>query len=180
MKKVNVTDMVKVKEGLAKAVLSITRDKKFYHQMRTKQFELMNELVQMFNVIYNVEKEVKVVDIRETEFENLNLVKYGMFLPTDEESKKIIINRPSMITLLNCYRKFLHHEGIINEPALGHVEIDVIAWSTRVFKLACPKSFEKSVKAGNVAQLTWDEEKGAVMELPDTMASCLEILYGQE
>lgn len=70
--------------------------------------------------------------------------------------KKItLVNSSSIISLLHELRHHIQHEA--GKQYKGHdIEEDARAWSLRVFKLACPNSFMKSVKAGRIMHIIWD------------------------
>lgn len=162
MKKVNVIDMVKVKSGVAAAIKEVV-EKGFYRVEREDQLILLAELRDKLDVIYGTTAVYPVESTEET--------KYGLF-NVDEE--KFQINRISIITFLNMYRASQYYnETVETEITVPH--IDIMAWSCRAFKLACPKSFEKSVKAGNVANMVWDEETNtAVTYVSEEIESLLQ------
>ena len=64
----------------------------------------------------------------------------------------------SIISLLHELRHHIQHQA--GKQYRGHdIEEDARAWSLRVFKLACPDSFMRSVKAGRIMHIEWDGEK---------------------
>lgn len=70
----------------------------------------------------------------------------------------IITKSSSIISLLHELRHHIQH--LAGKQYRGHdIEEDARAWSLRIFKLACPDSFIKSVKAGRIMHIEWDGEK---------------------
>lgn len=168
MMNVNVVDMVKVKQGLARQVRDVVKNERFYNQSRDDQFDRLNDLKDAFLEIYGIEDEgLMVVDI--AEYGEEESIEYGKF---DEEENVIIINRMSIITFLNCMRQYLYSTGVGCQ--LNVKAVDSVAWACRIFKLACPKSFEKSVRANKVVNFIWDEENNtSMMVLPGIIADAL-------
>ena len=69
-------------------------------------------------------------------------------------SETINLNKPSMVSMLHELRHHIQHKA--NKQYKDHnEEEDARAWSLRVFKLACPGSFKRSVKAGNIQHIKW-------------------------
>jgi len=171
--KVNVIDRITVKRGLAAEVKDMVTNQGFYRpdrQSRSDQFDRLNDLKDSILEIYGIEdNDLMVVDAADYVIEDDEEITYGKF---DEEKSEIVINRMSVITFLTCMRGFLYTKGVGTQLNVKHV--DQLAWACRVFKLACPNSFKKSVKAGNVVGFEWDDENDvAVMNLTETVAEML-------
>lgn len=151
--KVDVFASVKVKNGVAGVIKKAVSVEHFYRQERTVQLEILNRAAEELNALYSIETSVSVVSTD------------GRFSNYDSEAKAIEMGKMSMINFLNAYRAFMIDEGKVTEKISWE---DSQAWSCKAFSLACPKSFEKSVKAGEVARFVWDEESDkALMTFAD-------------
>lgn len=151
--RVDVFANVKVKNGVADVIKKAVSVEHFYRQEKTVQLEILNRAAEELNALYAIETNVSVAA------ENDRYSEY------DSETKTIKMGKMSMINFLNAYRAFMIAEGKVTEQISWE---DSQAWSCKAFSLACPKSFEKSVKAGEVARFVWDEETNkAMMTLAD-------------
>lgn len=169
MYKINIIDMVKVKRGVAPAIKEMVSDKHFYRVSEEEQIQLLDELAQTLVDIYGRERRERFGDIHVKRNEEL---RYGDY---DEDEMVIYIGKPSVITFLNFFRVHLHKVGGVGQ-SIDNENFDRMAWAARAFKLACPKSFEKSVKNGGVKGFFWDEEDNrAVVIVPDMEAYRLQL-----
>lgn len=146
--RVDVLANVKVKNGVAGIIKKAVSVEHFYRQERVVQLEVLNKVVEELNALYSVETSINVVSTD------------GRFANYDSEAKTIEIGKMSIINFLNAYRAFMIAEGEVTEKISWE---DSQAWSCKAFSLACPASFEKSVKAGEVTRFVWDEESNKAM-----------------
>jgi len=146
--RVDVFANVKVKNGVAGVIKKAVSEEHFYRQERDVQLQILNRAAEELNALYSIETSVSVAA------ENMRYSEY------DAETQTIKMGKMSMINFLNAYRAFMIAEGKVTEKITWE---DSQAWSCKAFSLACPKSFEKSVKAGEVARFVWDEESNKAM-----------------
>lgn len=140
--RIDVFSEVKVKRGVAAIIKDRVSNKKFYRQEREVQLLILRSISKALNEVYGVDTEVSVEESDEVVFSRY-------------KEKTIEIGRMSIINFLRAYRMFLIDVGIVQSKT---TENDIHAWACKAFKLACPKSFEKSVKNGRVSRFVWDEE----------------------
>lgn len=152
MKK-QIKEMVTVKQGVAAAIKETVTNQGFYRFEIVEQVEMLDQLAKKLSEIYGL-REVKVIIS--------NASSHGCY---NREFNEIQMNRVSMITFLHCFRIFMIEEGKVTEKTdKTHIQ----AWACKAFSLACPNSFEKSVKLGNVLGVTWDDEmNAAVIDVED-------------
>lgn len=116
----------------------------FYRKDEHNQLTDLEELIDIICKHYNISSPTITVDNREAYYPN---------------SQEIGLPKSSsVISLLHELRHHIQHQ--VNKRYKGHdIEEDARAWSLRVFKLACPRSFMKSVKVGRIMHIKWNGEK---------------------
>lgn len=143
-------ETVKVKRNVVKLVLSMVKDNEFYKRSEVNKEGLLRETIQFICEEYEIEPPMFRVDTSN----------YNHYQPSN---KLIVCENTSVISMLHELRHHLQHVAGKQYPNMT-IEEDARAWSLRVFSRACPKSFEKSVKAGKVNHVKWDEELGKVID----------------
>lgn len=126
MYKVDVIDMVRVRNGVAAEIKRTVSEKNFYRVSDDEKITLLNELAQNLIEIYGRERSEKFGNLLVEHNEGL---KYGMYFL---EETKIEIGRISIITFLNCFRSHLTQEGGVSMD-IDNEELDKMAWSARAF-----------------------------------------------
>jgi hypothetical protein len=150
MRKIDILSEITVKTGVAALVKNTVTTNGLYRAERDQQVALLADLARGLDELYNMPGTV-VVDAGADGRTDFN-----------EEEGQIEVAQVSMIRFLGAYRRAMVNAGKVSElaePAKVH------AWACKAFKLACPNSFEKSVKAGKVAAFVWDEELGKALML---------------
>lgn len=129
---------VKVKRKATRAVKEVVSNG-FFEQSLQTQIEWLERTAEVICNEYNIVcPEVSVAD-------------RNFYKPS---SSFIGVTKGSMISMLHELRHHIQHKA--NKCYKGHnEEEDARAWSMRVFKLACPGSFRKSAKAGNIKHIKW-------------------------
>ena len=76
-----------------------------------------------------------------------------------------LIGLPKSTSIISLLHELRHHIQFQADKCYkGHnKEEDARAWSLRVFKLACPNSFKRSIKRGNIMHIEWDREEEKVV-----------------
>lgn len=134
---------VKVKKLAVKAVKDIV-EQGFYQQDSETQWEWLKALSARICDGYNIHPPKLV----KSDSEVYNSRQQTIGLPKTH----------SIISLLHELRHHIQHQA--NKRYKDHnVEEDARAWSLRVFKLACPGSFKRSVFNGKVKHIIWEGDK---------------------
>lgn len=149
-------ESVRVKKEVIKKVERMIMIGKFYDGTIPRKENMLKNLCNVLATGYNV----PMPTLQFTE----NLDSTGICsTPLNRETGEIngettiTINKPSVITFLHEFRHYLQVKKGLRFPSMD-VEEDARAWSLRVFSLASPDNFIRSVKAGNVMFLKWDTE----------------------
>lgn len=134
---------VKVPKQAVNAVKNIVSNG-FYKKDEKEQLNDLKTLTDEICKYYNINSpKIKLGD-REAYYPDFQII--------------ILTKSSSIISLLHELRHHIQHQA--GKRYRGHdIEEDARAWSLRIFKLACPDSFMKSVKAGRIMHIEWDGEK---------------------
>lgn len=139
---------VKVKKEVVEMVKVMVKEG-FYRVSDEDKMDRLRELNEKISTLY----EIKIPD-----------VKLGN-IPNSYNTQTLVINleSASIISYLHEYRHHLQNALGVRYKNMT-IEQDARAWSLRVFSLACPKSFKKSVREGKVSHVKWDNELNKVID----------------
>jgi signal recognition particle subunit SEC65 len=131
---------VRVKGSAVRAVKDMVREG-FYQADSDTQWEMLKVLGVRICSDYGVEAP------------KLNRSRSEHYSPSDRS-----IGLPKTSSIISYLHELRHHlQHTLDKRYPGHnQEEDARAWSLRVFKVACPKSFKKSAFNDKIMHITWE------------------------